>query len=186
MITLLTGGARSGKSAYALEQLKDMEDVAFIATADSKDADLRERIRRHQSERPAEWHTIETSRAVVVALRTTHHQAYILDCLTMLVANLIQDAALKDGSDAFEANQAQTEAAILESVELLLDGMRENGGDFYIVTNEVGNGTVPQTAQERLFRDVLGKANQIAAEAADNVALLVCGLPVWVKRTSAP
>ncbi|MBD5559814.1 MAG: bifunctional adenosylcobinamide kinase/adenosylcobinamide-phosphate guanylyltransferase [Clostridia bacterium] len=177
----MTGGARSGKSAYALRQLESLDDVAFIATADCKDAEMQERIRRHQSRRPAAWKTIETSRVVVVALKTTRHEACILDCLTMLVANMLQDMLAKDPAAVREGRGRDTEALILENIELLLEGMRSNGAEFYIATNEVGSGAASGSQEERFFRDMLGLVNETAAAAADNVALMVCGLPLWVK-----
>lgn len=183
MITLITGGARSGKSAFALQQMDGTDDVAFIATAEAKDADMRERIERHQKERPQHWHTYEMPRAVLIALRTTKHGAYIIDCLSMLIKNLLTDQFFRYGEKVLEERPREAEEEILGAVRDIMQAMRENGGRFCVVTNEVGEGTVPETLPERFYCDVLGRANQLAAEFSDNVVLIVCGQPLWIKKS---
>jgi adenosylcobinamide kinase / adenosylcobinamide-phosphate guanylyltransferase len=166
--TLVTGGARSGKSAYA-ERLaaSSSKPVLFVATAEARDEDMRERIERHKASRPAGWQTIEEPLSVAVAIRAQGNGAavVVLDCVTLLVSNLL-----------LAGRPVQPE------IEALVQWYKQSGARFVAVTNEVGLGIVPDNALARQYQDALGLANQTLAAAAGEVILMVAGLAVAIKR----
>lgn len=184
---LLLGGARSGKSRYAEEWARERGGrVLFVATAQAFDGEMRARIARHRADRPASWATLEAPLGVAAALRAAYpgglpFDTVLVDCLTLLAANVL--LALPE-----DAPQEQVERAVLEETGALLDlaaeGNAENstedsaagGPTWLIVSNEVGMGVVPPTRLGRFYRDALGRANQRAAAAADEVLLLVAGI----------
>ena len=167
---MILGGARSGKSRHALA-LAETAGLrpAFVATAEGLDADMRARIERHRAERPAGWLTVEEPMALVAACRRLPVEAELalIDCLTLWVANRVLRG---DGEAAIGG-----EAAAL--CELIAEGTRS----WVIVSNEVGLGVHPETADGLRFRDALGRVNQAVAAAADRVTLMVAGLAVCVK-----
>jgi adenosylcobinamide kinase/adenosylcobinamide-phosphate guanylyltransferase len=167
----IVGGARSGKSRFALAGLPAGGRVIFVATAEAGDADMAARIARHQAERPPHWTTLEAPRDLVPRLSKALRAAdtVVVDCLTLWVANLIQRG---DGDEA-----------ILEEADALAALVDAPAADVRIVSNEVGLGVHPPTADGLRFRDVLGLVNQRVAAAAHRVVLLVAGLPVVVKDT---
>lgn len=175
-VTLILGGARSGKSRFA-EQLAASRGtcVTYLATAEAGDDEMRARIARHQAERPAHWHTVECPRDPAAALRAhaTNADCFLLDCLTLLVSNLLL------------ADEESAEAAVRSATESLLTACREAGADLIIVSNEVGLGLVPEYPLGRLYRDLLGKANQWIAADADAVYYLIAGLPLEIKSLAA-
>jgi adenosylcobinamide kinase / adenosylcobinamide-phosphate guanylyltransferase len=165
---LVTGGSRSGKSGYALELGKDAAKPFFIATGWAGDAEMADRIKRHQAERPAHWTTIETRLDVAAAIREAEAKGadfILLDCLTLWTSNMLFDAPerLEADTDALAALMAEV------SVPLVF------------VTNEVGSGIVPGDPLSRAFRDAAGRVNRKIATAADSVFLTVCGIPMKVK-----
>jgi adenosylcobinamide kinase/adenosylcobinamide-phosphate guanylyltransferase len=172
-IILITGGARSGKSRFA-QQLAAAAGgkVLFIATAEAKDEDMRLRIEAHRQARPANWKTIEAP-LEVSAIIGQHPEAKIvvIDCITMLVANIM----LRDAAKASAAEVA------LKEIKALIDRMDKLEATFILVTNEVGLGVVPDNALGRHYRDCLGRANQMLAQHADEVYLIVMGIPVKLK-----
>jgi adenosylcobinamide kinase / adenosylcobinamide-phosphate guanylyltransferase len=176
-LTLILGGARSGKSAYA-QQLAEQSNqpVIFVATAVAFDEEMSTRIKVHQAERPAEWHTLEAPSGVGTAIQGCDYPAelLLLDCLTLLANNVI--LALPDPEDAKAA-----QAALDEEVEALLAAYEASSAEWLIVSNEVGLGLVPPYPLGRIYRDVLGRANQRLAKAADRVLFMVAGLPLVVK-----
>jgi adenosyl cobinamide kinase/adenosyl cobinamide phosphate guanylyltransferase len=159
MITLLTGGARSGKSTLAVQLGKRFDgDVVFIATAEAGDGDMAERIRRHRHERP-DWETVEEPIHVVTAVGATDPaKLVIVDCITLWIANLMTFAS---------------DDAICDGAELLNGALA--GRSAVLVTNEVGLGVHPETELGRHYRDLLGRVNQILARAADRTLLMVAG-----------
>ena len=167
-IIFVTGGARSGKSTFALELARATnEPVTFIATAQAFDDEMTERIARHQLERPDEWATIEAPRDVRTALEQTKTRVVILDCLSLLVSNLMLE------------NYSETE--ILERIQNVLETAQTREKILVVVSNEVGSGVVPEYPLGRLFRDVLGRANQIVAATSSEAYLLVAGLSLRLK-----
>jgi adenosylcobinamide kinase / adenosylcobinamide-phosphate guanylyltransferase len=166
---LVLGGARSGKSRFAVDSQRHVGRVTFLATAQAHDADMAARIARHRAERPAHWRTLEEPYDLVPSLRAcgTEPGAIIADCLTLWVSNLM----LRGDADDWIVKQAEDLAAWLSLGE----------ADVTLVSNEVGEGVHPPTAEGRRFRDLLGTVNQRVAAAADRVVLMVAGLPLAVK-----
>jgi adenosylcobinamide kinase/adenosylcobinamide-phosphate guanylyltransferase len=178
-LIFLLGGARSGKSQYAEQWVRDHSaHVLFVATAQAFDDDMRDRIARHRQERPAHWQTLEapmqTGTAIAEALAGGPYDTVLLDCLTLLAANLL--LALPE-----ETTQEAVNAAVLAEIDALLEVYNRHTATWLVVSNEVGMGVVPPTKLGRLYRDALGRANQRIAQHADEVFLLVAGLPWRLK-----
>ncbi|HXB20027.1 MAG TPA: bifunctional adenosylcobinamide kinase/adenosylcobinamide-phosphate guanylyltransferase [Candidatus Solibacter sp.] len=169
-ITLVLGGARSGKSRYAQQLASGWDRVTFIATAQRSDDEMRERIERHRQERPASWSTVEVQ--VDLDLAVDRHglesEVLLIDCLALYAANMM----------AIEHNN---EEKILERVDRLCQALRKAGSSVVLVSNEVGSGVHPSHPSGRFFRDLLGRINQQIAQVADNVLLMVAGIPLAVK-----
>jgi adenosylcobinamide kinase/adenosylcobinamide-phosphate guanylyltransferase len=162
-LTFLLGGARSGKSALAVRHASSwMGPVVFVATARAGDEEMAERIRRHRSERPPAWMTVEEPVEVLQKLRDASTEAcLVVDCLSLWLFNLIE-AGWDDESVEREA-VALSEAA------------RSREALTVIVSNEVGLGLVPATPLGRRYRDLLGRANALVAEAAHDPIFVVAG-----------
>jgi adenosylcobinamide kinase/adenosylcobinamide-phosphate guanylyltransferase len=170
-LLLVTGGTRSGKSRYAVERASTWGSrVLYVATCQPADDEMRERVRRHRAERPATWMTVELGSDILSAIQEQGPCAHgiLLDCLTLYVSNLLVSG--------------NGEQEVLQQVEALCMTLRQVGRPAAIVTNEVGWGVVPETPLGRLFRDAAGRANQVAARHAEEVVLMVCGLPMVVKN----
>jgi adenosylcobinamide kinase / adenosylcobinamide-phosphate guanylyltransferase len=162
-LTLLLGGARSGKSARALDLAADWQgQVVFVATAEAGDPEMAARIARHRLERPASWRTVEAPLELVRAFDSIPDRAFvILDCLTLWVANAIE-AGWSD-EDVERAGAA---------VATIVAGREQ---PTVVVSNEVGLGLVPQTPLGRTYRDLLGRVNALFAAEAENAYLMVAG-----------
>ena len=180
-LILILGGARSGKSDYAEKLAAELgQHVLYIATAEAGDAEMAERIRKHRLARPAGWQTLEAPRQVGLALSTLENrpEVLLLDCLTLLTSNLVL---------AMEAEtQPAIEATIQAELEAILATQKRLDIPLIVVSNEVGLGLVPSYPLGRLYRDVLGWANQYLATLADRVIFMVAGLPMLVKGESNP
>ncbi|MFH1651496.1 MAG: bifunctional adenosylcobinamide kinase/adenosylcobinamide-phosphate guanylyltransferase [Chloroflexota bacterium] len=177
---LVTGGARSGKSSYAQGlALKSEPPVLYVATAEAGDEEMSRRISDHRRSRPETWRTLEATRAVgpQISQHIDDAQTVVIDCITLLVSNLL----LRHGGDGETVDANRVTGAVLGEIEQLIDCLRQTPARFYIVTNEVGLGLVPPNRLGRLYRDLLGRANQALAEHADEVYLMVSGLPLRVK-----
>lgn len=161
MIVLVTGGARSGKSALAEKlTLRHGGSAVYIATAEARDDEMRDRITRHISQRGDRWQTVESPRDLSGALVETDGQGpRLVDCLTLWLANCGDDA----------------------NVAGLVTTLRQQRDPVVLVTNELGQGIVPANAMARAFRDRHGWMNQAVAEVADQVWLAVSGQPLRVK-----
>jgi adenosylcobinamide kinase/adenosylcobinamide-phosphate guanylyltransferase len=174
-ITLVLGGVRSGKSRYAQALAARFSPVAFVATARTSDSDdeMRNKIERHRAERPQEWRTIEEPLDLdrVLAEEGSNHRMLLVDCLTLYAASLL-DA--DDGDLIAIENRLQRFYAALRSAPC----------SVALVSNEVGSGIVPAFPEGRKYRDLLGEINQQVASAADNVLLMVAGLPLALKGTA--
>jgi adenosylcobinamide kinase/adenosylcobinamide-phosphate guanylyltransferase len=175
-LTLILGGARSGKSTYAERLAAETGDeVLFVATAQALDDEMRERITAHRAARPLTWRTLEAPQGVAQAIRTAEPAPTILlDCITLLVSNTV----LAFGE---EPPNEQAEQAVMHEIGGLLDVWREVGGRWIVISNEVGMGVVPPYKLGRVYRDVLGRANQTLAREASRVVLMVAGLPWELK-----
>ncbi len=178
-LTLILGGARSGKSAYA-ETLAAQQrgTVLYVATAQAWDDEMALRIANHRAQRPASWATIEAPQAVGPAIEfalQSHAPAVILlDCLTVLASNII--IALPE-----TVNEIEATAALMTEIDTLLAAYAASDAAWIIVSNEVGLGIVPAYPLGRVYRDALGRANQRLAAVADTVLFMVAGLPMTVK-----
>lgn len=181
---LITGGARSGKSRFA-EQIAEKRggDVLYIATSAVTDAEMAERIRFHQQQRPAHWHTFESHRDLgdVVRLKQTEFPTIVIECITTLITNLLFDMAGEAEPEAMDF--IAIEQHILAQITELADAAQHCEAEVIIVTNEVGMGIVPDNLLSRRFRDIAGRVNQQLAAAADDVYLVVSGIPVPVKTS---
>jgi adenosylcobinamide kinase / adenosylcobinamide-phosphate guanylyltransferase len=163
-LIFVTGGARSGKSSFALEKARELggDDVMFVATAERSDDEMTDRIARHQLERPKTWKTVEAPREII--LSGLKSRVVLLDCLSLFVSNLLLDGT--------------KEEMILERIQSILESQTQT---LIVVSNEVGMGLVPEFPLGRLFRDVLGRANQVVARASTQAFFLVAGIPLRLK-----
>ncbi len=168
-ITLILGGARSGKSTYALSLAKKQKKVAFIATCQGLDKEMEQRIKQHKKIRPKHWQTFEEDREISPLLKkiADGFDCIVIDCLTLLVSNL-----LLTGSN---------QKTIEETIKQMLVRLKNKEANVIIVSNEVGLGIVPVHKIGREFRDIAGKINQIVASKADQVLFMLAGLPVNIK-----
>lgn len=172
-IILITGGARSGKSAEALRLAKPYARRMFIATAEAFDDEMRDRIARHQAERGLDWETIEAPLDLAGAVRSVDdsNAALVVDCLTVWLGNWMH----RDATTHEAASPCND----------LLDALGQSpAGRIILVTNEVGMGLVPEYPLSRHFRDVAGRLNQRIAAIADRVILTVCGQTLTIKAAS--
>jgi adenosylcobinamide kinase/adenosylcobinamide-phosphate guanylyltransferase len=168
-VVLVLGGVRSGKSRYAQELAARGKQVAFIATAEAGDDEMRQRIARHRDERPANWTTIEAPLALEEALLEAARSSdtVLVDCLTVWTANVMQRESYND---------------VLAHADRLAGVLRGINRSVILVSNEVGSGIVPDNEMGRAYRDLLGAVNQRVAAAADEVILLVAGCPLVIKQ----
>jgi adenosylcobinamide kinase/adenosylcobinamide-phosphate guanylyltransferase len=176
-LTLILGGARSGKSAYAQALAEETgQPVTFLATAQALDYEMSIRIEKHRSERPSDWETLEIPLGISAHVHQIKTEVLILDCITLLVSNVLMQFVENDyvKEDSFLK-------ALHKEVTGLLDTIREHEHHWIIVSNEVGLGLVPPYQMGRVYRDGLGSANQQLARAADNVILMVAGIPAVIK-----
>jgi len=167
MITLITGGARSGKTRYALTNggSNDSNDSGiYIATAILCDDEMRDRAAAHRAERGDRWRTIEEPYELGRCLSDVAG-SIVIDCLTLWLSNwLLQD-----------------ESRVQEQIETLCSALRCTRSHVVAITNEVGSSIVPDNPLARRFRDYSGYMNQRVAAVADRVYLMICGMPLQVK-----
>ena len=170
-LVFITGGARSGKSGFAVTEAEKAGDrLVYIATATAGDPEMEERIRRHRDERGNGWETIEEPLDLAGTVkRIPPERVIVIDCLTLWLTNL-----LMQNSEGFE-DRAKQEAVRVAAA------LKAYEGDVFVVSNEVGLGLVPENALARIFRDAAGAVNRKMAEAADEVYLVVSGLPLKIK-----
>ena len=184
-IILILGGARSGKSSFAQRLASSLSQrVLYIAPLVPQDEEMRRRVELHQKTRPSHWRTLEAPSGVAQALREQIDDAevVILDCLSLLVANL-----MSPDHDLVQLEKADIEALEREmsaELEALLACAEDFSAKLIIVSNEVGMGLVPPYPSGRAYRDLLGRANQLISERADKVYMMIAGLPIELKALS--
>lgn len=174
MVTVVLGGARSGKSRFAQSICAGGRHVVYIATARAEDEEIRARVARHRRDRPTGWTTVEEPLEIAAAAEqhAAHNDFILLDCLTLWLSNLCWELREKTEEAIYAAACGELQRLIAASA----------GTHLVIVTNEVGSGLVPETPVGRLFRDLQGWVNQDVAKAADFVYLVAAGIPVPIKR----
>jgi adenosylcobinamide kinase / adenosylcobinamide-phosphate guanylyltransferase len=174
MVSLVIGGARSGKSRFAQSLGSNARRAFYIATARPEDTEMEARITRHRQQRPAHWCTVEAPLEIADAVERLRSECdfLLLDCLTVWLSNYCwhhRERAEHEIETAALAEVARVAAAATEA-------------HVVIVTNEVGCGIVPETPLGRFFRDLQGRINQETARLADRVILVVAGIPITVKQ----
>jgi adenosylcobinamide kinase / adenosylcobinamide-phosphate guanylyltransferase len=187
MLTLIIGGARSGKSDLALRMAAASgRDVLFVATMRPADDETHARVEAHRRERPARWRTVEEPLDVggAVAAHARPGDFVLIDCLTLWLSNMLLVAFGDDADPPHARTQSATQDA-LARVSTLLDRARAFDGDVTLVSNEVGQGVVPAHALGRVFRDALGAANRLIAADADRVYLVVAGVALDLRALGA-
>ena len=183
-LTFILGGARGGKSSLAQKLAVEKGlPVLYIATAQALDEEMEHRIQVHRQERPQDWTTMEMPSSVAQSLNTGHVQSgvILLDCLTMLVTNVMLAAA----GNIETPDETQAETNVRAEVDALLSQIQSGQADWIVVSNEVGMGLVPPYPVGRLFRDLLGWANQRLATVANEVFWMVAGIPVPIQQFRA-
>lgn len=176
-ITLILGGARSGKSARA-EALASIAPgpTAYVATYHTgpdpaQDPEMQERLHKHRARRPAHWITVENQFDLHAAFAQSGARTVVLDCLTLWLSHLCEGLP---------------EPALLNRLEASLLEARRLEIDLFIVSNELGMGLVPSSPEGRAFRDLCGRANQLVARLADRVEFVIAGLPLVLKGGETP
>ncbi|HEX3270162.1 MAG TPA: bifunctional adenosylcobinamide kinase/adenosylcobinamide-phosphate guanylyltransferase [Ktedonobacterales bacterium] len=182
-LILILGGARSGKSAYAealAASVARARIVLYVATATASDEEMRERIMAHQANRPPHWRTVEApldpTSALERALAQNPAPVVLLDCITLLAANLLLDDAPHEG----EVDATAGAARLDDAIDALLALYERSQFTLIVVSNEVGMGVVPPYPLGRAYRDILGRANTRLARAADATLLMIAGAPVEI------
>jgi adenosylcobinamide kinase / adenosylcobinamide-phosphate guanylyltransferase len=186
-LTLILGGARSGKSDFAERLARaSARPVLFVATMLPGDDELRARVAAHRGTRPSDWRTLEAPAATVEATRREARAGdfVLMDCVTLLVSNILIDM-LPEAEAASAGEVARANAAVDHQISELLVWSDEFDGEVALVSNEVGMGVVPAYPLGRAFRDALGGANRKLAAHADAVYLLAAGLALELKALGA-
>lgn len=165
-LTLVLGGARSGKSRFAEGLAMKYPARTYIATAEAFDDEMRERIARHRADRGGGWTTVEAPLELTAAFRACGGGVVLIDCLTVWIGNLMHH-----GRD------------VLAEAEALGQTLREGPCEVIVVSNEVGLSIVPDNALAREFRDLQGLINQKIAALADDVTFIAAGLPLTLKKS---
>jgi adenosylcobinamide kinase/adenosylcobinamide-phosphate guanylyltransferase len=178
---LIIGGAGSGKSHFAQELASKLGGpVLFVATAEAGDEEMRQRIEQHKRKRSATWSTLEITTGV--GRRTLEKiggaRVVIVDCITLLVNNIFSQYSDQSGE---RIDAPLIEQGVIAEVGELIECIDRVDASFIIVTNEVGLGVVPANRMGRLYRDLLAKVNRMLAQTADEVYLMMAGLPQLIK-----
>jgi len=176
-LTLILGGARSGKSSYAQSLAEETgKSVTFLATAQALDDEMSARIQKHRAERSPNWETLEIPLSISLHVQQIKTDVVILDCMTLLVTNVLMQFVEDDHVDEEPFTQA-----LQKEVDELITNIRTVNQDWIIISNEVGLGLVPPYQMGRVYRDLLGWANQQLARAVDKVIFMVAGIPTVIK-----
>ncbi len=166
----ILGGARSGKSSYAMNLAKSTgKRIVFIATCIPGDSEMKHRIKLHKKSRPRAWRVIEEGIHIDSALRKTKTgcDAILIDCIGLFISNLM----------AVEFSDKKIE----EKMRQVIGQIKKGASDVIVVSNEVGMGIVPDNPLARRFRDLLGRVNQMLAQNADKVIMMYAGIPMVMK-----
>jgi len=176
-LIFITGGARSGKSNFAEKMAISLgKSVAYLATAQPLDKEMTCRIEKHKNNRPVDWETYEEPIEVSKLVSHLGHEkeVILIDCLTLLISNLLLIKENKIGNP-------QMEEEIISEIKKLAENSSKATAQVIIVSNEVGMGLVPDNVIGRVYRDILGRANSIIANKADEVFMMISGIPLKIK-----
>jgi adenosylcobinamide kinase / adenosylcobinamide-phosphate guanylyltransferase len=175
-ITLILGGARSGKSTYAQSLIEeDGGQALFVATATAGDIEMAARIEAHKASRPDHWITLEAPIHVGKAIQKAKSTSWVLlDCITLLTSNIL--LSLPE-----PVNEIELQNVMQQEIDEIISTYNSHPGKWVIVSNEVGLGLVPAYPLGRFYRDALGRVNQRLAEIADTVIFMVAGIPWHIK-----
>ena len=177
MIKLILGGARSGKSEFAEDIYKGIDDVTYIATAKAIDKEFEERIALHKARRNTKWTTIEAYKDFAsIEMKTKY---YFLDDVTNMLTNILFDHL--GARDIADEDVSLVEKLVIDEVATLFTRVKEMDADIVIVSSELGAGLVPEAKLSRLFRDMHGKVNQYIAKNADEVYYVIASIGVKIK-----
>ncbi len=180
MITLVLGGARSGKSSFAerIAHYRGGRGVIYLATAEAGDQEMAARIEKHIQNRPQEWETVEESLQVSkVIAGINSEKVVLLDCITVLLSNLLLQGGVDNG-----LNIEEREAKIMEEMQAIIEEAVKKNLELIMVSNEVGMGLVPGNKLGRVYRDIAGRVNKYLAENADEVYITFAGYPLEIKK----
>jgi len=168
-LIFIVGGARSGKSTYAVRTAKIFGNkIVYLATCDRSDAEMTQRIRRHKRTRPSSWKTVVEGKDLAAVLRREKRcDAVLIDCLGLWISNLLGE----------ELGDKEIELRLAE----LISALRNRACAVLFVSNDVGSGIVPDNELARRFRDIVGTANQKLAGIADEVIFMQAGIPIRIK-----
>ncbi len=177
-LTLIIGGTRSGKSAFAMKLAEKHKHVCYIATADSgqssqiDDNEMLERIEKHRKNRPSDWKTVEAPFELdkAVSSLNSNFEIVLIDCITIYVTNMLLGNYKEEGDQY-----------IIDAINKLCIVCKKIPSRVIMVSNEVGYGIVPDNALSRRFRDIAGYVNQIIAKEADNVYIVTAGIETKIK-----
>lgn len=176
-ITLILGGARSGKSSHAQKLAEAIgASVTYLATAEALDDEMSRRIQTHRAERPSGWETLEVPHNIATHVPQIRTDVVILDCITLLMTNLMMQYVQNDLVD-----EELFMSAVHKEIDGLVGQLRERKQAWIIISNEVGLGLVPAYQMGRVYRDAIGWANQRLAREADTVLFMMAGIPMVVK-----
>jgi adenosylcobinamide kinase / adenosylcobinamide-phosphate guanylyltransferase len=176
-VTFIFGGARSGKSSYAVKLAQHTgSHVLFIATARVLDKEMEHRVAMHKAARPAGWSTLEAPENISTALRGMSHNysSILLDCVTLMLGETFSCIPIDSSEEAFTKAADDAMADLVAAID-------NRPEPWFVVSNEVGMGIVPETRMGRIFRDAQGRANQRLAELANEVYLMAAGIPLKIK-----
>ena len=176
-LIFILGGARSGKSSFAERLALQGGRVLYVATAESLDEDMEQRIAAHRAQRPSEWDTLEEPIDLVgtIPQALEGHDSCLLDCLTLWVSNLLLS----------QENNPNAQLDILAAASELINTYERSSATWIVVSNEVGLGVVPPSKLGAVYRDALGRVNQMVAAQADKVYFMVAGLALDLKGLGA-
>lgn len=177
MIKLVLGGARSGKSEFAEDIYKGIDDVTYIATAKAIDKEFANRIAMHKARRNTKWTTIEAYKDFAKIDMNTKY--YFLDDVTNMLTNILFDHL--GARDIVDEDASLVEKLVINEVATLFTRAKEMDADIVIVSSELGAGLVPEAKLSRLFRDMHGKVNQYIAKNADEVHYVIASIGVKIK-----
>lgn len=174
-LTLILGGVRSGKSSFVEHiAIESGKSVLFIATAAAGDSEMAERICKHKASRPGNWQTLEIPQELGNNLKAPIADIVIIDCITLLISNLLLSFPEDTPADIVMHK-------IHGEIDELIAAQARLGGQWLLVSNEVGLGVVPPYPLGRVYRDALGWANQALAKSAKRVVFMVAGIPMVIK-----